>query len=372
MGLANNKNRLFGDFLIKSAKEPIPHGKILPSLFEMLMNKFFLKSIGAIIILVIAYLAYSFYSGSAVRLPVPENPPEFGIFYVYGFTATTPIEQISVNTNINREIENDINNIKKAGFEGVKISYHLSEDNSISDFIAETAAKNGLYPVGQFSGYSGKPANRALTAEELAKWENGVRSEVRRNKNIIYFWEVWNEPDMTALDFRYGTPAEYLELLKRTQKIIREENPSAKVIVTADYTDAEAETFTNEFLRLGGAKYLDYLSFHPYNALDPDGRYNLDETIAQEKELAKTYDKPLWITEIGYAASDSSEAHQAKLATEVFQAAHDNKIPVIWFYWSDRRMPSVDGKSGWGIVRQDNSYKPAYDTLKQVIDAAGH
>jgi hypothetical protein len=194
-----------------------------------------------------------------------------------------------------------------------------------------------------------------------------VRSEVKQNKNIIYFWEVWNEPAMTEMSFRYGTPAEYLELLERTQKIIKEENPLAKIIVTADYTDTEAETFTDEFLRLGGAKYLDYLSFHPYNALDSQGPYNLEETIAQEKALAKTYNKPLWITEIGYPASDSSEARQAELALTVFKAAYENKIPIVWFYWSDRRLASVDGKTGWGLVREDNSVKPAYENIRSFI-----
>ncbi|PJA09660.1 hypothetical protein COX68_02270 [Candidatus Falkowbacteria bacterium CG_4_10_14_0_2_um_filter_41_15] len=212
--------------------------------------------------------------------------------------------------------------------------------------MVNIAAKNGLYPIGQLIGHDAKPKDRAFTAEELVAWEKFVRVQVRQNKGLVYFWEIWNEPAMTELRFRYGTPAEYLELLQRTQKIIREENPEAKIIVTADYIDTEAKVFTTEFLRLGGADYLDYLSFHPYNAIDPQGRYSLAETIAQEKELAERYNKPLWITEIGAPDSDSDEAHQAELALTLFEAANANKIPLVWFHWSDHRVPAIDGQAG--------------------------
>lgn len=315
-----------------------------------------------IFVIAIAYLGYIYYSKSTVKLPLPSKPPFFSVSYPYSFSILNPLG----TENVNKEIKTDMVNIKSAGFDGIKINYHFRQNNITSNKIVNAAAKNGLYPIGQLVGDEEKPKDRAFTDKELAEWEKFARAEAKENKNRIYFWEVWNEPCMTEL-FRYGTAAEYLDLLQRTQKIIKEENPAAKIIVTADYTDAEAETFTNEFLALGGDKYLDYLSFHPYNGIDSNGRYDLTETIAQEKELTKKYNKPLWITEIGAPDSDSSEVHQAELALTLFQAAYDNNIPIVWFYWSDRRVASVDGKSGWGLVRSDNSSKPAYENIKAFI-----
>lgn len=326
------------------------------------MKKFFYTIIIIIVLVVLLYFIYTFYQRSLVKLSPPVNPPNFSVSYVYSFYALNPMETL----DINQEIETDMKNIKNVGFEGIKINFYFYQDNITSNKIIRTAAKNGLYPIGQLVGHSKKPKDRAFTAQELADWESFVRDEVRKNKDLVYFWEVWNEPAMTEL-FRYGTPAEYLDLLKRTQRIIKKENPLAKVIVTADYTDAQAETFTNEFLNLGGADYLDYLSFHPYNAIDSRGRYNLTETIAQEKELAKKYNKPLWITEVGAPDSDSSETHQAELTQILFQTAYENNIPIVWFYWSDRRVSSVDGKTGWGLVRQDNTSKPSFNKIKTYI-----
>jgi hypothetical protein len=329
------------------------------------MKKWLRLTIIVIFFLGATYLGYRYlYLPSIVKLPPPQNPPAFGVTYLYNFPAINLFEA----TTINQKIEDDLTNIKEAGFEAIKINFHFRQDNTLADSLTAKAALKGLYPVGELVGHDEKPKDRAFTAEELAAWENFVRDEVRKNKNLIYYWEVWNEPCMTEL-FRYGTPAEYLEFLKQTQEIIKEESPSAKVIVTADYTDTEAENFTNEFLGLGGADYFDYLSFHPYNALDAKGKFSLTETLAQEKELAEKYNKPLWITEIGLPDSDSSESHQAEIALTLFRAAYENKISLIWFYWSDQRISSVDGKTGWGLVRTDGSFKPAYEAIKSFISS---
>jgi hypothetical protein len=115
------------------------------------------------------------------------------------------------------------------------------------------------------------------------------------------------------------------------------------------------------------ANSFDYLSFHPYNALDPKSRFNLNETISQEKILSTKYNKPLFISEIGAPDSDSGEEKQAQSALKLFQTAYKNNIPITWFYWSDQRLPSADGKTGWGLVRDNNTFKPSYEKINIFI-----
>jgi len=328
------------------------------------MKKILVKIIILLFVGGAIYFGYSLYSQLSAKLAVPAVPPAFSVFYLYYFSPVSPLDAIKQN----EEVKTDLENIKKTGFDGLKLNFYFRQNNLASNLIAKAAAERGIYPIGQLVGHDQKPQDRAFTDQELAEWENFVREEVQKNKDIIYFWEVWNEPNMTELRFRYGTPAEYLELLKRTQKIIKEENPAAKIIVTADYGDMEAEKFTDEFLNLGGADYFDYLSFHPYNALDSQARYNLSQTIAQEKSLSEKYNKPLWITEIGIPDSDSGETRQADTALTLFKTAYENKIPIVWFHWSDRLFPIVDGKVGWGLIRKDNSLKPIYEEIESFIN----
>jgi len=316
------------------------------------------------IVLLIAAAAYYWgaYLPSMRKLPIPTDPPAFGVTYLYSFGSA-----FMDTTSPTRVVKQDIEKIKSAGFTCVKVNFPFAHTTTYANMIADAAAEKGLYPIGQLIGHEEKPTNRAFTEDELRNWEQFVRAEVRRNKDRIYFWEIWNEPAMTQLRFRYGTPSEYLDLLRRSYAIIKEENPSARVIVTADYTDTEAEAFTNEFLNLGGTAYFDYLSFHPYNAIDPDARLNLEETIAQEKALSEKYAKPLWITEIGYPDSDSDKTRQAEIAAQLFTAASQSRIPIVWFHWSDARVSSVDGKTGWGLIREDGTHKPVYDEIKAYI-----
>lgn len=328
------------------------------------MKKTLLKTLIFFFICGIIYVGFHLYLQFSAKLTVPTKPPAFGVSYIYYFSSAGPIDSVKQN----EEVKTDLKNIKDAGFDGIKLNYYFRQNNLVSDLIAKATAERKMYPIGQFTGHTAKPKDRAFTAEELAEWKDFVRYEVKKNKDIIYFWEVWNEPSMTEI-FRYGTPAEYLELLKETSKIIKEENPLAKIIVTVDYTDDQSEKFTNEFLRLGGADYLDYLSFHPYNAveIDPMSRYNLSQIISQEKVLSEKYNKPLWISEIGAPDSVLGEDQQAEFALNLFKTAYENKIPIVWFHWSDRRISIVDNKTGWGLVRKDNTFKPAYEKIKNFI-----
>ena len=323
-------------------------------------------TIAFVILSTVFYFGYRLIFGPFEKIAPPANPPFFSVTYSYFFNTT----KINAGITIGKEIDEDIANIKKAGFEGVKINFAFGQNNLLSDKIANVVARNGMYTIGQFIGHNTKPKERAFTEDELTQWENFVRFEVKRNKNTIYYWEVWNEPAMTELRFRYGTPTEYLELLRRTEKIIREENPLAKIIVTVDASDRETTVFTNEFLTLGGDKYFDYLSFHPYNNNDSA----IEETVfknkmAKEINLVKEYKltKPLWISEIGCPDSETSEEGQAQRALMAFKTAYENKIPIIWLHYSDRRLPAVDGKRGWGLVREDNTLKPSYEAIKSFI-----
>jgi hypothetical protein len=315
-----------------------------------------------IIIVVVCFLLYKDLV-SSVKLTPPTSLPSFGVVYLYRYSWTNLTQEASIN----KEIEDDIKSIKSAGFDSLKISFEMRQDNLAANKVTISAAKNGLYPIGLLVGHNEKPKDRAFTEDELNEWETFVRNQVKKTKDTIFYWEVWNEPSMTELRFRYGTPSEFIELLKRTRKIINEENPLAKVLVTSDYSDAQSEIFTEEFLNLGGAAYFDYLSFHPYNALGSDPKYTLSETILQEKELSKHYNKPLWITEIGIPDSEVDEVVQAEIALTLFQIAYENNIPIFWFHWSDQRMMSIDGKTGWGLLRSDASFKPSFERIRQFI-----
>ena len=334
------------------------------------------KIIKIIIILFLAiaagYFSFAFYKNNiSVKLPVPKEPPFFSVRYSFNFPSVSPFYFMN-SESLEKKMENDIRGMKEMGFDGMMTSFNFKQSNYLTEKAVMMAAKEGIYPIGIFLGHQQKPKNRAFTDDEMKEWEDFVRDEVRKNKNAIYFWEIWNEPSMTEL-FRYGTPKEYLELAKRTSKIIREENPDAKIIVTLDENNKGSAEFTNEALSLGTGDYFDYLSFHPYAA----GPYIQEDKflaqIASQKALLQKYGNrwKLWISEIGQPESEVGQEKQAQLGKLVFETAQKENIPLVWLGYTDQRLPKgvkIGDGSGWGIINFDGSKKPIYDVIKKIIN----
>jgi hypothetical protein len=278
---------------------------------------------------------------------------------------TMPAQQVTT------ELEKDMRAIKTAGFDGIKLSYNFKANNYLANRIALSASEQGLYPIGLLQGHQAKPKNRAFNPEEMTEWQNYVREEASANKNIIYFWEIWNEPVVDL--FTYGTPEEYVELLKNTYSIIKKENPSAKIIVNLDTHDPSSAEFSNKAMELGAGNYFDVLSVHPY-AANPYIREDVvKNSIAGEIELAAKYGNrwPIVIGEIGQPTSEVSEAKQARLAEFVYNQAAKNNLPVTWYYWSDERIPknneSMGGGRDWGLIRADSTERPILSVIKKFL-----
>jgi hypothetical protein len=327
-----------------------------------------------LIILVLAGFLINrfFYPPISAKLPPPKEIPFFSVFYrdhmflskigPIGFPASIPDK---------KEIEKDIKIIKEAGFEGIKLEFVYGSAfgslNKITSWIAKKAAVENLYVLGLLSGHQSKLKGRAFNERELAQWENFVAKTVREHKSTIYFWEVWNEPDIDY--FCYGSPKEYLELLKRTYQVIKRENPQAKVVIAMGSGYQESFDYLKELLSLGAGEYFDILGFHPiagrpYFIQEPI----IKDSIKRMKEIQSEYRNrwPLWITEIGQPSYDEiDEEKQAKIAEMLLKTVKENQVPVVWFHFSDE-IPASE-ILGWGLVRGNNEPKPVLEVFKKFM-----
>lgn len=300
--------------------------------------------------------------------------PKNSVIYNYiigsnGVTATFG-DQNMPPAQVTTELENDMKAIKTAGFDGIKLNYTFKANNYLADRIALRASQQGLYPIGLIEGFRSKPKDRAFTQTEMADWLKFVKETVSANKNIIYYWEIWNEPGIDM--FRYGSPEEFVQLLKATYPVIKEANPSAKAILTLG-ADGERSSFEDAVLSLGAGDYFDVLSFHPYAANPYLQEDKITQAFDHEKALAAKYNNkwPLVISEVGQPTSEVSEDEQAKLVKFVYAKAAENKIPVTWYYWGDQRLPKnfvwSDGSANWGLIRYDGTARPALEIIKPFL-----
>lgn len=323
---------------------------------------------------VVGYNIYQLYVVPRLaKLNVPTfSYPRQSVFYrysirLYGLTATFGGQNMSVS-QATAEVEKDMKNIKSSGFDGVRLGYTFQGNNYLADRAALKSSEQGLYPIGTLSGYQAKPEDRAFTSEEMAQWQKFVRDEVSTNKNIIYFWEIWGEPSL----FKYGSPEEFVQLLRVTYPIIKKANPNAKVIVTLGAAGRDT-SFEDQVLALGGGDYFDVLSFHPYGANPYLQEELVKEAIDHEQSVVAKYNNrwPIVISEIGQPASEVGEEEQARLAQFLYAEAAKNNIPVTWFYWSDEHLLK-DEKTGdganWGLIRFDGTERPMFEAIRVYLE----
>ncbi|MEK6794409.1 MAG: LamG-like jellyroll fold domain-containing protein [Spirochaetota bacterium] len=131
------------------------------------------------------------------------------------------------------------------------------------------------------------------------EWERYVRNTVTRYKEYVRVWEVWNEPD-AGKKWWGGTPAEYVELLKRSYTVIKSIDPSLEVVGGVISSWINLEAFPTEIFKLGAAKYMDTLSIHWKTKMGDnvmDGIKVFDDFHAYMKKHGP--DRPIMNTEGG-------------------------------------------------------------------------
>lgn len=207
--------------------------------------------------------------------------------------------------------------------------------------------------------------------EAFAAWLKYVTACVRRYKDIVGEWEVWNEP--------FGQGPGYAELFYQTAKAIRAVQPEAKIYCTAidfpkGYTCVLEKLKKENALDLGS-----YFIFHPYDA-NPDPAWR---TRAMPlRKLVKSYSGAFDVMqgEAGCPAQleyshalpniEWTEYSQAKwlLRRAVTDAAH--AIPSGYFSLVDLNYGFM--LQSFGLVRCNNLHegmymRPSYHALNNVF-----
>lgn len=107
-------------------------------------------------------------------------------------------------------------------------------------------------------------------------WLKYVRQVVKRYKGKVTMYEVWNEPDgaVNSEGLRYSNWAEYANLFVQTARVIREEDPDAKIAAFGAFSITK-DYFVKGMARikeLGGADLADFVTYHAYIP-NPDHLY---------------------------------------------------------------------------------------------------
>nr|WP_206445573.1 beta-galactosidase [Spirosoma sordidisoli] len=133
----------------------------------------------------------------------------------------------------------------------------------------QTSYGNHNYPNG---GGANLGAGVPTSPEALAAWDRWVEAMVKRYKNKVVDWEIWNEPNFG--DNQENTPDKFAALTIRTVDIIKRIQPEARVSglamghIDLDYADRFFKILADRKKIL----LFDNFTYHDY-VYNPDSHY---------------------------------------------------------------------------------------------------
>ncbi len=209
----------------------------------------------------------------------------------------------------------------------------------------------------------------------VEEWGEYVEGLVDRYGLTNDYWEIWNEENLKgAWGGSTPSPEQYLILLKKASSIIRKKDSSSKILL-GGLANMDMDYLEGLF-KIGGAEYFDIVNIHYYNF------HRAPEVIIGElyklNSLLEKYDikKEVWITETGYSTypmtkqkyiNQVSEEYQAIWLPRAFLTSFCYGVEKIFWYCHRTNEQRNDREGFFGIVHNDLTPKPAYNTYKTLI-----
>jgi polysaccharide biosynthesis protein PslG len=221
----------------------------------------------------------------------------------------------------------------------------------------------------------------------FARFAYAMVKQYQGRKDIT--WEIYNEPNQPGF-WPNPNAIDYMDLAAATSSAIRLADPEAEIFGpslghgplekrpqpppwSSEYLDF---LYLKRCLDEGLLPLVNKVSVHPYPVEDPEA---VTKTYDLLRSLLRKYPGgsqiPLSVSETGYSTQGEyrvSEREQAMwLPRQILINLSKRISPTI--IWSLRDMSVVQGESNefYGLVRSDGSKKPAYGSVKTLIENIG-
>jgi hypothetical protein len=214
---------------------------------------------------------------------------------------------------------------------------------------------------------------------------NYVTEVVKRYKDKVSYWEIWNEPDSHIYWSPQDGLKQYCSLLKDSYKKIKEIAPQS-IVLNGGLANGPASV--NRLYDNGAKDYFDVMNIHIFDSplIEGSSVRVLSQIRLTEKIMRRNNDsdKPIWITELGcpgvapgiktkdwWMGKNPSEEEQAAWLKEVYaKILKETQVErIFWAFFRDCKDHWKDGVDYLGLIRWDFSAKPAFAEYKKIISS---
>ena len=254
--------------------------------------------------------------------------------------------------------------IASANAQGMSITYVLGSTPK----WAQKKAPKGNYPYG----------GTGAANPDMKVWKKWVKTVVQRYGNSIDAYQIWNEANLK--DFYDGSPKQMAKLTKEAYKIIRQYDPSAKVVAassTVRLTKSYNRFFPEYLKQLKKQKWpVDAIAVHTYppGKDTPGDRLKLLDKVTKDMKKGKVPNRvELWDTEVNYGIKGPGKVKGQKItggqaadwaASTFLDSILLNVDRTYWYYWyrPDGRLGIILDNAADGDFGR-LGYQTAYDWM---------
>ncbi|MEJ5345193.1 MAG: flagellar filament outer layer protein FlaA [Chloroflexus sp.] len=272
-------------------------------------------------------------------------------------------------------------------------------DWTFTDRAVNELTQRGINIVGLFNPAVGwgtpSPADDGIPPEQGSFYPpdpqlfaSFVATVVNRYKDRIRYWQVWNEPDNPVYWRPAPDPAAYAALLRAVYPAIKAADPGATVLAAGIVSPEPAGSFLQALADNGAWNSFDIIALHPYtDPLGPEaGSIDSVGIGAIQTLAARLGPKPIWVTEFGWADSESdrtgaqsidgeTQANYLIRAMALLRQAGVER--VIMFRFKDMQLRNGVPYNAYGLLRYGNGqadysqFKPAFNAFRTLNQQVG-
>lgn len=253
---------------------------------------------------------------------------------------------------------------------------------SFSPALESTMAKFGEYGIQPLSIAAYR--NPAYDGHHTPSSKEGLEAYARYASALVTHWaslgkdiDIYNEFNHTFNDGACGTtPSCYMDMLSVAYPKIKAANPDAVVSAPGLSGMGFHLDWLQEFVNLGGLAFTDVVSAHPY--VQPNAPESLvgdlDALTQMIRDANNGQDKPIWLTEMGWATVPNwiTDQQQAEFLVRTMAITLGHGVSrVYWYTAVDGSHREGDIESNFGTFEADESFLPNTNAPKLSAMAQG-
>ncbi len=239
----------------------------------------------------------------------------------------------------------------------------LKDEPATISYVQQLQA-NGIQVIGivnwEYGTQGAYPSNQNDPAYAQFFAQNVIPQAYSQFGNL-YAYQVWNEPDDTAManTVKFMDPTAYGNLLNQAYGAIKDLNGN-QIVFSAGLVSGNMDYLQGI---VDGGGLADVFALHPYDT-NPSDPAAIDRVKALIQSMTVITGKPIFITEFGWPTSDQQA--QAAWLVQVMNLRNDPQLAsyllgAMWYAYSDGQNP------GFGLLDANMQPKLAYFAYLEML-----